>query len=53
MAWIVPEISSFQVGGPSSLSWSGGAVPWYGVYGSPTVCRWTELILSRFFNRNR
>jgi hypothetical protein len=53
MAWIVPEISSFQVGGPSSLSWSGGAVPWYGVYGSPTVCRWTELILSRSFNRNR
>jgi hypothetical protein len=35
MTWIIPRISSFQVGGPSSSAWSGGAVSLYEVYGSP------------------
>jgi hypothetical protein len=39
MMWIISEISSFLVGGPSSSAWSGGAVPWYGVYDSPAICR--------------
>jgi hypothetical protein len=33
MAWIIPGISCFWIGGPSSSAWSGGVVPWYGVYG--------------------
>jgi hypothetical protein len=53
MAWIVPGISSFYVGGPSSSAWSGGAISWYGVYGSPTICRWREPIVSRVLGHNR
>jgi hypothetical protein len=39
MAWFVPGISSFLVGGPSSLAYSGRVIPWYGVYGSLAICR--------------
>jgi hypothetical protein len=53
MAWIIPRISSFQVGGPSSLAWSGVVVPWYGLYGSPAICHWRESILSRVLGRNQ
>jgi hypothetical protein len=53
MAWIVPRISSFQIGGPSSSAWSGGAIPWYGVYDSPAVCHWRESIISRVLGHNR
>jgi hypothetical protein len=37
------------VGGPSSLTWSGGVVFWYGVYGSLTIYRWRELVISKVF----
>jgi hypothetical protein len=47
MAWIILGISSFYVGGPSSSDWSGGAIPWYEVYGSPAICQLRELIISR------
>jgi hypothetical protein len=38
---------------PSSSAWSGGVISWYGVYGSPAVCRWRELIVSRILGRNQ
>jgi hypothetical protein len=53
MMWIVPGISSFQVGGPSSSAWSGGGVPWYEVYVSPVVCHWREPIVSKVLGRSR
>jgi hypothetical protein len=37
----------FKVGCPSSLAWSGGAISWYRVYGSPVICHCRELIVSR------
>jgi hypothetical protein len=42
----------FFVGGPSSSTWSSGAVSWYEVYGSPAVYRWTEPIVSRILGHN-
>jgi hypothetical protein len=53
MAWIDPGISSFYVGVPSSSVWSGGVVPWYGVYGLLVVCRWREPIISRVLGCNQ
>jgi hypothetical protein len=52
MAWIVPMISSFLVSVPSSSAWSGGAVPWFGVDGSPVIFRWREPIVFRVWGRN-
>jgi hypothetical protein len=37
---------------PSS-AWSGGAVSWYGLYGSPAVYRWREPVVFRTLARNR
>jgi hypothetical protein len=51
MAWIILEISFFRLVPPSS-AWSVGSISWYGVYGSPAICRWRELIISRILGRN-
>jgi hypothetical protein len=40
--WFITTISSFYIGGP-------GVVCWYGLYGSPAVCHWKELVLSKSF----
>jgi hypothetical protein len=53
MAWIVPGISSFYVGGPSSSAWSGGVVPRYSVYGSATICCWREPIVPIILGHNQ
>jgi hypothetical protein len=41
----------FRLVAPSS-AWSGGVVYWYGVYGSPAICRWMEPIVSRILGCN-
>jgi hypothetical protein len=48
MEWMVLRVNSFLVGGTSS-AWRGGAISRYRVYGSPAVCRWRELIVSKVF----
>jgi hypothetical protein len=47
------EIGLFRWVPPPSLAWSGGTFIWYGVYGSPAVCRWKESILSVSMGRNQ
>jgi hypothetical protein len=41
------------VGGLSSSGWSGGAFIWYGLYGSPAICRWKESIIFASTGCNR
>jgi hypothetical protein len=37
---------------PLELEVGGGHIR-YGVYDSPTICRWRELVVSRFLSHNR
>jgi hypothetical protein len=47
--WFVIVISSFQVWWACLFSLLEGVASWYGVYGSPAVCRYREPIAFKSF----